>query len=85
MFKVIHGIAPKYFSDWIDMHFDIHCYDTREAGSMNVYLPTVHKEIYKNSFLYLGCKPWNDLPDFVKNSTNIETFKRNYRIYESLT
>ena len=24
------------------MHFDIHGYDTREAGSMNVYFPTVH-------------------------------------------
>ena len=58
------------------MHFDIHGYDTR----------TVHKEIYKNSFfLYLGGKLWNDLPDFVKNSTNIDTFKRNYRIYKSLT
>ena len=49
MFKAIHGIAPNYLSDWIDMHFDIHGFDTREAGSMNVYLPTLHKEIYKNS------------------------------------
>ena len=85
MFKAIHGIAPNYLSDRIDMHFDIHGYNTREAGSMNVYLPTVHKEMYKNSFLYLGGKLWNDLPDFVKNSRNIDTFKRNYRIYKSLT
>ena len=85
MFKAIHEIAPNYLSDRIDMHFDIHGYDTREAGSMNVYLPTVHKEIYKNIFLCLGGKLWNDLPDFVKNSSNIETFKRNYIIDESLT
>ena len=85
MFKAIHGIAPHYLSDRIDMHFDIHGYDTREAGSMNVYLPAVHKEIYRNSFLYSGGKLWNELPDFVKNSTNIETFKRNYIIYKSLT
>ena len=44
MFKAIHGIAPHYLSDRIDMHFDIHGYDTREAGSMNVYLPAVHKK-----------------------------------------
>ena len=42
MFKAIHGIDPHYLSDRIDMDFDIHGYDTREAGSMNVYLPTVH-------------------------------------------
>ena len=54
------------------MHFDIHGYDTREAVSMNVYLPTVHKEMYRNSFLYSGGKLRNEMPDFVKNSTNIE-------------
>ena len=85
MFKAIHGIGPHYLSDRIDMHFDIHGYNTREAGSMNVYLPAVHKEIYRNSFLYLGGKLWNELSDFVKNFTNIETFKRNYRIYKILT
>ena len=85
MFKAFHGIAPHYLSDRIDMHFDINGYNTREAGSMNVYRPAVHKEIYRNSFLHSGGKLWNELPDFVKNSTNIETFKRNYRIYKSLT
>ena len=51
MFKSIHRIAPNYLSDRIDMHFDIHGYDTREADSMNFYLPTVHKEIY--NFFYI--------------------------------
>ena len=54
MFKAIHGIAPNYLSDRIDMHFDIQGYNTREPGSMNVYLPTVHKEMYKNSFFIFG-------------------------------
>ena len=37
MFKAIHGIALNYMylSDRIDIHFDMHVYDTREAGSMN--------------------------------------------------
>ena len=53
MFNAIHGIGPHYFSNRFDMHFDIHGYDTREAGSMNVYLPAVHKEIYRNFFIYV--------------------------------
>ena len=52
MFKAIHGIAPHYRSGRIDMHFDIHGYNTREAGSRKVNLPAVRKEIYRNSFLY---------------------------------
>ena len=72
MFKAIHRISP-------------HGYDTRKAGSMNVYLPTGHKDIYRNIFfLYSDGKLWNDLPDFVENSTNIENFKRYYRVYKSL-
>ena len=87
MFKAIYGIAPHYLSDRIDMRFDIHGHDTRDVGSLNVYLPTVHKETYRNSlfFLYSGGKLWNELPDFVKNSTNIKTFKWDYTIYKSLT
>ena len=54
MFKDIHGIAPHYLSGRIDMHFDIYGHDTREAGSMNVYLSTLHKEIYRNIFFILG-------------------------------
>ena len=54
MFIAIHGIAPNDLSERIDMYFDIHGYDTREAGSMNVYFSTVHKEIYKNSFFIFG-------------------------------
>ena len=45
LFKAIHGIAPNCLSDRIGMRFDIHSYDSREAGSMSVYLPTAHKEI----------------------------------------
>ena len=53
MFKALHGIAPHYLSDRIDMHFYIHGYDTREAGTMHVYFPTVHKELYRNIFFYI--------------------------------
>ena len=52
----------------------------------NERLPSncVQRDIQK-SVSYLGGKLWNDLPDFVKNSTNMEIFKVNYRIYKGLT
>ena len=81
MFKAIHGIAPTYLSDRIVMNFDVNGYDTR-GSDMDLYLPTLHKESYRNSFMYMGGKPWNELPEFVQNSRNIESFKRNYRMYK---
>ena len=64
MFKATDGIATHYLSDRIDMHFDSYGYGTMKAGSMNLYLPTVPKDIYRNSFLYSGGTLFNDLPDF---------------------
>ena len=81
MFKAIHGIAPTYHSDCIVMNFDVNGYDTR-GSDMDLYLPTLHKESYRNNFMYMGGKLWNELPEFVQNSRNIEWFKRNYRMYK---
>ena len=63
------------------MNFDVNGYGTR-GSDMDLYLPTLHKETYRNSFVYMGGKLWNELPEFVQNSRNIESFKRNYRMYK---
>ena len=83
MFKSIHGIAPTYLSDRVVMKFDVNDYDTR-GSDMELYLPTLRKESYRNNFMYMGGKLWNDLPEFVQNSAHIESFKRNYKMYKLL-
>ena len=87
MFKVIHGIAPTfaptYLSDRIVMNFDVNGYDTR-ASDMELYLPTLRKEAFRNSFMYMGGRLWNDLPEFVQNSSDIEPFKRYYKMHKRI-
>ena len=51
MFKSIHGLAPTYMCNHVVMNFDVNGYDTRGTDSMNVYLPKLKKDIYKNIFL----------------------------------
>ena len=34
---------------------------------MELYLPTLRKEVYLNSFIPMGDKLWNGLPEFVQN------------------
>ena len=85
--------SPTYciMDDWenmcnqIVMNFDINGYDTRGTDGMNVYLPSLKKDIYKNSFLYKGGQLWNRLPDVVKDSPNLETFKYHYELQKSVT
>ena len=37
---------------------------------------------YRNSFMYMGGKLWNDLPEFVQHSTSTESFKQNNIMYK---
>ena len=60
MFKAIHGIAPTNLSDRIVMNFYANGYDTR-GSNMELYLPTLPKEAYQNSFMHMGGNLWNDL------------------------
>ena len=53
MFKAIHGIVPKYLSNRIVMNFYVNGYDTR-GSDMDLYLPTLRKEAYRNSVMYMG-------------------------------
>ena len=53
------------------MKFDVNGYDTRRSDTMDVYLPRIHKDIYKNSHLYAAGVLWNALPEQVKIVTRL--------------
>ena len=84
MFKAIHGIAPTYLSDRIVMHFDVNGYDTR-GSDMDLYLPTLRKEVYRYSFMYMVANYGVICLSSYKILPNIESFKHNYRMYKRIT
>ena len=61
------------------MYVDIHGYDTRSGGNMDLYMPLVIKDIHKRSFSCMATKLWNQLPTDVKESTTLDSFKQNYK------
>ena len=78
-FESIMGIAPDYLSTRIEMNVDRHGYNTRSSNNSDVYPPKVNKEIFRRSLVYSGAILWNQLPLAIKESTDTENFKRNYR------
>ena len=80
-FESILGTAPDYLSCRIQMRVDVHGYQTRSSHNNDVYPPTVKKSIYKTSLLYAGAVLWNGLPIHIKECTNIDDFKREYKNY----
>ena len=73
VFKCIHGNAPRYLSDSIDMasHIIMHDRNTRlnMSSDVNVLLGRTH--YMRSSFIYRGAVVWNALPNAVKDSGSL--------------
>ena len=62
MFKSIHGLAPDYMCDEINMQCDIAERSTRSLNFNNAVVPYVSLESFRNAFAYRGPVLWNALP-----------------------
>ena len=54
MFKAIHGDAPQWMNINILMSCESHSRQTRNANSMNMYLPGVNEKQFRHAFQYRG-------------------------------
>ena len=53
MYKCIHGHAPDRLCNEIEMVFDRHGMNTRNANSLKVTIPKPNIECFKRSFKYI--------------------------------
>jgi hypothetical protein len=74
IFKCIHGLAPSYLNNNVIFEFEIAKTNTR-SHDMNLYIPIPDNEFHKKMLFYRGAKSWNTLPNFLKDCTNVATFK----------
>ena len=79
MFKAINGLVPNYLSDSIVMAGEAHDRNTRLSESLDVPIPSHNSSALKRSFIYNGSVLWNALPEEIKASDSIFTFKKRYK------
>jgi len=77
VFKALNGLSPSYITDLILPFSKVHNIDTRRARR-NLLLPKANTNSGKRTFAFLASSEWNLLPDGVKTSTSLSSFKRNY-------
>ena len=75
-FQSIHGLNPTYLNDAVLTRSDMHGRSTRSAD--DIHLPRIGSEMYRNSLSIKGGQLFNDLPNYVKKSADIDDFKSNY-------
>ena len=73
MFKVFHGMTPNYISSMF-VRSHIH-------GSLNFLLPKARLDLCKTSFSFSGALVWNELPQTIKQSKSLSTFKKKLKLY----
>ena len=80
MFKSIHGLAPDYMCDEINMQCDIAERSTRSLNFNNAIVPYFSLESFRNCFAYRGPVLWNALPLSTKKCETLASFKKCLKI-----
>ena len=80
MYKCINDIAPVRISNEITKVSDTHDVNTRLANTDDLYIPEPKCELFRHSFRYYGPSLWNTLPQALRESPSIDSFKYNYKM-----
>ena len=82
VFKILHGLEDVERSTWFKMTMEGASYNTRKTGHpLNITKPRCNLDLRKKNFSVRCCDPWNKLPNYVRESSNINTFKNNYDMW----
>ena len=79
VFKYVHGLAPPYLSELIDMS---HNRQLRLALSHKLQVAKADTALVHNSsFTSMGPQIWNALPTSIRTTTLLDTFKTKLKTY----
>ena len=79
LFRVCHGIAPRYLMTNFKAVSEAHSHNTR-SSSHNFFISR-DLSLSPNSFTYTAIKVWNSLPLSLKSIDKIDRFKRSLKDY----
>ena len=77
MFNVMNSGEDSIFSSYFILNSSIHSHHTRTANALHV--PRAKNCVRISSIKILGAQIWNDIPNSIRNSTTVATFKRNLK------
>ena len=79
-FKALNNLCPSYISNLLET-----CKPTRSLRSSSRNLLAIPRSKLKSygdrAFSVCAPKLWNDIPEIIKCSVNLNTFKRNLKTY----
>ena len=80
-YKSINGQAPSYLCDKFKFYEPSYSTRATQSDGFKQTEPKPNLDIFKRSFIYSSTKLWNNLPQGLKESPSINSFKYNCKNY----
>ena len=77
MYKYCNNLLPSSFNNMFKTYAENHDYNTRNA--LHFEYPNNKLNFCDKSICYQGVKTWNNIPNHVKSSKNLNSFKASYK------
>ena len=74
-YKCLNGFAPKYLADLLEVQESCRVLRSNKKNRLKIPM-TRTKTLGTRAFTYAAPAVWNSLPDYIKNTKCIDTFKR---------
>ena len=74
-FKALNNLCPSYISDLLETYKPTRCLRSSSRNLLAI------KSCGDRAFSVCAPKLWNDIPEIIKCSANLNTFKRNLKTY----
>ena len=80
VFKCLNGLAPQYLSDLLIEYKPTRA--LRSSSKNLLVVPRVNTKRYgERAFSVTGPKLWNDLPQYLRDLSKLEHFKKKLKTY----
>ena len=80
--RIVNGLAPDYLVNKFPKVSDISKRRSSRFSNVTFVTPKYNRETEGGkSFIVSAIKLWNSIPAIIRLSSNIRTFKKNYRIF----
>ena len=77
MYKILNGLAPNYLSDFITLTSEIHNINTRSRSNNSIWInKSITSKIHRKSFYFYISNIYNSIPENIKQSTSLNSFKK---------
>lgn len=80
-YKALNGLAPAYLSDYLSAAHSADAYGLRSSDTSDLIVPRSRLVFGDRSFRCAAPRVWNSLPESVRASESLSTFKNNLKTF----